>query len=400
MKKCLAIILSMVIVFLTAVNPASAGGLIGNLETDIQIQGFTDLGIRTIISQYFSQRKAYLQGTADTIEAVVEPMVTDEAAHKEKFAEANATLVNSVVVIDLLRFDDWVAEVTVTETATFAINGETKQEDIEHAINVYLNNAGDLVVGSDGYAEETTGFVSASHIGEETIGLNDTVSGGSSICIVERAMNEIGTTVGADGTTKYGRWYGSLMNDPAFYAEAWCTMFVAWCANRADVPIAVVPLTAYAPTMAGFFDVHGRYYHSASGGGNYTPQQGDIIFTGPHATDTFKSPGHVGIVSAVYGNTVYYVDGGATYYDDNGVGVKRVSYRSKSLTASDILAFANPNYAEDTHTVTQWECDDCYHWAYCEACGVYISEEHNFVEIDTYYWACETCDRTPGNYDY
>ncbi len=400
MKKCLSLILSVVMVFMIAVNPASAGGLIGNLETDIQMQGFTDLGIRTVISQYFSQRKAYLQGAADTIEAVVEPMVTDEAGHKDKIAQTNAALVNSVVVIDLLRFDDWVAEVTVTETATFVINGETKQENIEHAINVYLNNAGDLIVGSDGYAEETTGFVSASHVSVETIGLNDTVSGGSSMCIVERAMDEIGTTVGTDGTTIYGRWYGGLLNDPGYYSAPWCTMFVAWCANRADVPVAVVPFTAYAPTMAGFFNVHGRYYPSVSGGGNYTPQPGDIIFIGVNDNDTFYSPGHVGIVSIVYNNVVYYVDGNATYYDDNGVGIKRVSYRSKSLAATDILAFANPNYAKDTHTVTQWECDDVYHWAYCEACDLYIREEHKFVEIDTYYWACETCGRTPGNYDY
>ena len=48
------------------------------------LKGFSDLGIRTIISQYFSQRKAYLQGEVDTIDVIVEPMVRDEAAHKEK----------------------------------------------------------------------------------------------------------------------------------------------------------------------------------------------------------------------------------------------------------------------------------------------------------------------------
>ena len=132
------------------------------------LKGFSDLGIRTIISQYFSQRKAYLQGEVDSIEAVVEPMVKDEAAHKDKIAQTNAAFVDSVVVIDLLRFDDWVAEVATTETATFEINGETKQESVVHLIRVYLNTAGYLVVGSDGYTEETTGFVSASYLSGET----------------------------------------------------------------------------------------------------------------------------------------------------------------------------------------------------------------------------------------
>ena len=136
--------------------------------SETQPEGFTDLGIRTVISQYFSQRKAYLQGAADTIEAVVEPMVRDEAAHKDKMAQTNAALADSVVVIDLLRFDDWVAEVATTETATFEINGERKQESIVHLIRVYQDKAGCLVVGSDGYTEETTGFVSASYLSGET----------------------------------------------------------------------------------------------------------------------------------------------------------------------------------------------------------------------------------------
>ena len=131
-------------------------------------EGFTEVGIRTVISKYFSQRKAYLQGASDTIDVVVEPMVTDEAAHKKKIAEMNTALADSVVVIDLLRFDDWVAEVATTETATFVINGETKQESIVHLIRVYQDKAGCLVVGSDGYTEETTGFVSASYVSGET----------------------------------------------------------------------------------------------------------------------------------------------------------------------------------------------------------------------------------------
>lgn len=399
MKKCLSIILSLAILFVTLVNPALAGGVIGSLETDIQMQGFTELSVRTVISKYFLERKAYLQGIADTISVAVAPMVADEDSHKEVLTNANAVLINSTVEISEILLGDYVAEVIATESATFAVDGEIKQENVVHAINVYLNNAGDLVIGSDGYAEETSAFVSASYISAESVAYANTAAIGSPICIVETAMNEIGTTTGADGTTIYGRWYGNLFNDTSFYSAPWCTSFVAWCANHASVPTSVIPLTAYAPTMATFFNNAGRYYHSESGGGNYTPQPGDIIFIGVNANDTFYSPGHVGIVCAVYGKTVYYTEGNVTYYV-NGVKTKRVCYSTKSLTATDIIAFANPNYAADTHTVTQWECDDCYHWAYCEACGVYISEQHKNVEIYTNYWACEICGRTPGNYDY
>lgn len=318
-------------------------------------------------------------------------MVVDEAAHKETLVEINGALVNSTVAIDLVLFDDFTAEVTATETATFMIDGETKQEIIGHSICVYQNSAGCLIVGSDGYAEETTGFISASYISEETVSLNDTVSGGSSRCIVDIAREELGTTAGADGTTIYGRWYGGVMGDPGYYSAAWCAMFVAWCANRAGVPISVVPLTAYVPTMAGFFNAHNRYYHSTSGGGNYTPEPGDIIFIGVNDNDTFRSPGHVGIVSAVYGNTVYYVDGNATSYNSDGVGVKKVSYRSKSLTATDIIAFGNPNYAIDTHTVSNWEYDSLGHWAECEDCHILISEEHFFVMTNEGYIVCDVC---------
>lgn len=146
-----------------ATDPTTA-----STTSETLLKGFSDVGIRTIISEYFSQRKAYLQGAVDTIDVIVEPMVTDEAAHKDKLAQTNAALMDSVVVIDLLRFDDWVAEVATTETVTFEINGETKQESVVHLIRVYLNKAGYLVVGSDGYTEEATGFVSASYLSGET----------------------------------------------------------------------------------------------------------------------------------------------------------------------------------------------------------------------------------------
>lgn len=171
MNRRLFILLLLLALFLTACGRETIQDptvTTAPTTSETLLKGFTDLGIRTIISQYFSQRKAYLQGAVDTIDVIVEPMVRDESAHKGKIAQTNAALVDSVVVIDLLRFDDWVAEVATTETATFVVDGETKQESVVHLIRVYLDKAGYLVVGSDGYTEETTGFVSASYVSGET----------------------------------------------------------------------------------------------------------------------------------------------------------------------------------------------------------------------------------------
>lgn len=392
MKKCLSLVLSLVMIFMMTVSPVSAGGLIGNLETDIQIQGLSDLSVRTLVSRYFSQRKAYLQGVADTIEVVVEPMVTDEAAHKTTIVEANAVLDNSTVVINTVLIGDYVAEVTATETATFVIAGELTQETIVHTICIYENREEYLIISSDGYRELTTGFVSASYIGAEVADLNTTLPYGSHECIIGVAMEEIGYTEmppfnnRGNGYTKYGAWYDSLMGTTSFAYDEWCTSFVSWCANQANVPSNVIPVRAYAPYLADDFQNKGRYYRSAAGGGTYTPQPGDIIFM----YDTYNSPRHVGIVSAVYSGVVYYIDGNADY-TINGVTTDRVSYRSSSLTSTNIVAYANPAYSADTHTITHWETDSLGHWAECEACNLLISEEHFLVMTNEGYLVCDVC---------
>ena len=75
----------------------------------------------------------------------------------------------------------------------------------------------------------------------------------------------------------------------------------------------------------------------------------------------------------------------------NGVGVKKVCYSSRSLTSTDIIAYGNPNYAENTHTVNNWETDSLRHWAECEACNLLISEEHFFVMTNEGYIVCNVC---------
>jgi len=353
------------------------------------------LSVRTLVSRYFSQRKAYLQGAMDTINTVVEPMITDEAEHRAELVKLNVIFNDSTVVINTVLVGDYLAEVTATETVTFRIAGELIQEVVVHTVCVYENREKYLIVSSDGYREVTTGFISASYISTETAELMISSPTGSPDCIVGVAMNEIGYTEGppvtylGNGYNKYGDWYDSVTGSETFAYDYWCVTFVVWCANQANVSNYVIPLTGVTTDMVSFFRNQGRHYYSAAGGGSYTPQPGDLIYF----NDSYSSPRHIGIVSIVYDGVVYYIDGNAPY-TINGETFDRVSYRSKSLTSTDIVGYSNPNYLEDTHTLTHWESDEYVHGADCQACGLYISEPHFW--IDGYAGLmCEICGYIP-----
>lgn len=389
MKKYLSMILTVALLATMMFNPVSAnGGIIGELETDIQIQGLTEFNVRMLIGRYFSQRKAYLQGTSDTIDVVVTPMVTDEAAHRATLANAEIALVDSTVTIDTIAMGDDIALVTATETATFLVDGQTEQESVAHDIRVFMNSDGYLIINSDGYAETTTDFVSASYVDESALS-DITAVGGSGPCVVVVAENEIGYTEESDGSTKYGEWYADNHGSEVHRTEAWCTMFVCWCAAQASVHARTIMRTARADDLAliGFKRVDqyttGRYYPSAAQGGNYVPQPGDIIFE----DGTYGSPGHAGIVRYVSGNVVYIIDGNAP---DDGVRPDKVEYRTRSLTATNISGYGHPNYPYQTH-YGPWSYDATWHTRTCGGCGLLTHERHEIVMINATQYGCLTC---------
>lgn len=387
MKKFVSVILVFAILIVTTMLPASANGpILGDLTTDVQIQGLTELNVRILVSRYFSQRKAYLQGTADTINAAVAPMVTDEMAHKAVLTEANITLTDSTVIINTIAIGDYIADVTATETATFLLNGVTTQESIIHKIYIYKSSEGYLCVSSDGYIESTTNFASASYVSESAMThsvIDNNTNAGP--CIVSVAENEVGYTEGPNGYTKYGAWYDSLHGTTCFAYDAWCVCFVSWCANQANVPTTVIPVSAYAPYLASAFRGLGRYYYSSALGGTYTPQAGDIIFM----YGTYNEPGHVGLVRYVSGDTVYIVDGNFATSD-------AVLYHTRSLTSTDIVAYANPNYPSNTHTVEDlWFYNEFEHWQFCSSCHTRFSSRHELMVIDVGIYGCITCGYIP-----
>ena len=396
MKKFLAIIVSFALFVAMAAAPASADMIIGEMETDFPIYGLSDFTVRTIVSRYFTQRKAYLQGTSETISAAVSAMVTDEAAHKEALTEANAVLTNSTITINSVIIGDYVACVDVAEAATFLIDDEVTQETVAHTIRVYTKSDDSLIVGSDGYIVNAVDFTSAAYVSPEALALINITPYGSTECIVRIAIDEVGTTPNSDGTTKYGIWYEQVCdtgpNDymKDFSNASWCAMFVTWCAYHANVPDTMIPYTAWAPDMSDYLDSMDSYHRSASGNGNYTPQPGDLIFIGVNDSDTFASPGHVGIVAFVTANAVHYVEGNYTYWTEETGTSNQVWFTTKSLTDTDILGYGNPDYRADSHIYQEWGYDNYMHWSTCAPCGFETMDMHNLQEIDVGH-ICTVC---------
>ncbi|MCL2336324.1 MAG: InlB B-repeat-containing protein [Firmicutes bacterium] len=121
---------------------------------------------------------------------------------------------------------------------------------------------------------------------------------------------------GTNNWTKYGAWFGPGYNGGD--AGQWCHMFVSWCANFTNPSIIdsnrsnkspsvhLVPKASYTVDGANYFKVKGQYRNGGRYGGTYSPKEGDIIY---FYSTTKQRIGHVGIVTACDGNTVYTIEG-------------------------------------------------------------------------------------------
>lgn len=154
------------------------------------------------------------------------------------------------------------------------------------------------------------------------------------------AMTQVGyygnTVIG----TKYGAWYGTNYT----YSQ-WCAMFIAWCANEAEIPTSVI----YKTAKANNFRNSGTYHYKD----NYTPKRGDLVLYNPmtngysgtyywpvkNADGTYSESSHVAIVCSYDSSTkkIWVVHG-------NSTGDK-VCYNSVSVSSDAIQAFVTPNYS-------------------------------------------------------
>lgn len=172
--------------------------------------------------------------------------------------------------------------------------------------------------------------------------------------VVAAALGEVGYTEGENEFSKYGQWYG-------LSHSYWCAMFVSWAGNEAGVPSGILPRGPYCPALVNSFRYQDRFFDSAARGGDYVPQQGDIIFyycpdSGPEG-NTIAT--HIGIVLYVENGQVFTIEGNALTcrldlpeitgeYDDSMDPPDYVTVNHFPLTARRILGYGVPDYGNRT----------------------------------------------------
>ncbi len=176
------------------------------------------------------------------------------------------------------------------------------------------------------YAAYENTYVNTGSQCEDILGVAMTQSG-----YMEGSLE--GTVQGSDNYTKYGVWWTNATNWGVDYSHsAWCSMFVSWCAYQAGIPASVIYRTAGCDEGVKKAKERGTWHFSPANGGDYTPKRGDLIYFG-----TTSDSNHVGIVRSVSSTKVYTIEGNSSNK------VNQVSY---SLSASGILGYSSPDYAD------------------------------------------------------
>ncbi len=196
-------------------------------------------------------------------------------------------------------------------------NGDKKNEYIEKKENgltikyTYENEGKDLKITWDYKKPEVKKVVEKKEkVGDDTTSLNsensiNEVNRNKIEEFVKIAFKEIGVIEtdkngkpdGKGNYTKYGKWY-------KLDGNAWCAMFVSWCANQANI------LNTLVPTYALCSDGQKWYIKKQKFQKVYDPKIGDIIF--------FKEEGgrifHTGIVveNDLKDKKIYTVEGNSS----------------------------------------------------------------------------------------
>lgn len=380
MKKTHRII-SFVLVFAMLIlfsASAYASGMLPGSESIIDLvpinTGLNDLAVRATATEFFTKRADFLVGESETFDIAVSGIINDETVHAAQLETKSITISNIEFVISSSMCYDSHAEVVVSETIYYSVNGVAGEELVVHNATLYLDANGAPVVAADAYRESFSGFCSASYVADSNVSVNST-SGGSGPCITYVANQEVGYVETYNDITKYGEWYG-------FNGTAWCAIFVSWCAYMADIDASVIFKTAGPPEMLDKLIQQSRFYYSPANGGTQSPQVGDIFFLGSN----INAPSHVGIVVSVDVNNIYVVDGNWS---------NQVCYRSISRNATDLLGYGRPNYATSVHSYS-YTPTETHHHGECAHCGRTTSTTtHSYLGYEsnaTKHWQeCMTC---------
>lgn len=125
--------------------------------------------------------------------------------------------------------------------------------------------------------------------------------------------------------TKYGAYYGNAYGH-------WCSFFVMWCAEQAQIPTSIICNSASCGNCGYFtqwFKSNNRWRDNS-----YYPQKGDIIF---FDWDDNGDANHVGIVVETDGDTVVTIEG-----NTGGENGYLVAVRNRD---ENILGYGVPDYS-------------------------------------------------------
>ena len=364
-KKAFKLFLVFVLI-LALVSPAFAISITVDPDLPpVDETGFNELTARASIIRYFNDRAEYLQERSTDLPSCNTPTAEDESKHLALLKSKEIDFVFSRIEIDAFHFDTHHATATVLETVTYRQASNGYSEMITHSIDVYPDENDLPLVSSDAYCESFSEFKSCSYVPPE-LQFVEPMAAGSRYCIVYTASKEIGYQESGENITKYGSWFG-------YHAE-WCAMFVAWCANQANISQSVIPKTESAPAMKNA----GTFFPSKSQGGTTTPQAGDLFFEGSSVSNI----SHVGIVQSVSGGYINVIDGNCE---------NKVNSHTHALTSAKVVGYARPNYAAATHS-NVWKKNAYQHWSECDNCAMLATQRanHSFGKSGGYY-VCSTC---------
>ena len=159
---------------------------------------------------------------------------------------------------------------------------------------------------------------------------------------LEKASNAQLDNKTANAGDKNWTKYGSLVGAPGQY---WCASFVSWCFYQAcggdkakTEQVLCGNMSAACNSLMDNFKKAGRF--------DKTPKIGDcIFFTGSR----HSGANHIGIVSAVNGNTISTIEGntssGTAVVDNGG----EVALKSYDVNNSNILGYGHPMYEGETN---------------------------------------------------
>lgn len=191
------------------------------------------------------------------------------------------------------------------------------------------------------------------------------------------AMTQVGYIEGENNDTKYGDWMG-------YPNQAWCAMFITWCAEQAEIPPSVMDPSAWAhPRYGQGFGI--PYYH----GTEYTPKRGDLFFK-----EDFS---HVGIVYGVEGEDALTIE--ANTNDDGSAEGYTVLLRKRKIAE---CYFGLPQYTHcgDDHTYTIKSEPGHPHRRYyfCSTCKKAFYTGGHELKLSCYSCMDCSCSSSAGGY--